>query len=349
MWRTCARAGNSRGPITARPNEIQSKKGLAIRGLVFVTIAAFSATCEGEDHVIARSHVRYIRANLLHNSRALVTQHPGQWQRELLMNHDEIRVAHSGRHDADENLIRAGIVELQRFLNERSAFLADDGGVDLHVNLDQCIRPKNSSCAPASQLHEYGFCLQIGLETLPAALAPPPRLLVAAIGNRQIGSHLAVDPDGACPQLLGQPVSLADVASPHRRRESVRRVISQCCDFFDFVEGHYGHDRTEYLLSHDARVGLRLDEHRGLHEVPSAIPAFAARYDFDSLFDSGVQKTGDTVELFLGNQWAHLGSGIESTPQLERPGGRGQSLHHRLEHLSLCVDARARDADLTRI
>jgi len=104
--------------------------------LVFVTIAAFPAAHKRQDHVIAGFHVGYVRANLLDNSRAFVTQHPGHRQGVHLMNHDEIRVAHSGRHDADENLVRVRIVELQRFLNERSAFLADYGGVDLHVNLE---------------------------------------------------------------------------------------------------------------------------------------------------------------------------------------------------------------------
>jgi hypothetical protein len=68
--------------------------------------------------------------------------------------------------------------------------------------------------ASGSDTHADRFGLKIVLEDLAAHLAAPARLLVAAEGQRRVEDVVAIDPDRAGSQLIGDTVSTLDVAGP---------------------------------------------------------------------------------------------------------------------------------------
>src|SRR5450755_3794202 len=62
-----------------------------------------------------------------------------------------------------------------------------------------------------------GLDLGVGVERLVAHLAAPAGLLVSAERQCRVEHVIAVDPDGACLEFLGQGVSLGDVLGPDAR------------------------------------------------------------------------------------------------------------------------------------
>src|ERR1700733_7202508 len=78
--------------------------------------------------------------------------------------------------------------------------------------------PRGPAC---SELRGDGLDLGVVVQHLVAHLAAPAGLLVAAERQRRVEHVVAVDPDRAGPELLGQRVGLGDVPGPDARAESV--------------------------------------------------------------------------------------------------------------------------------
>src|SRR5580658_7600034 len=75
------------------------------------------------------------------------------------------------------------------------------------------------------QLGGDGLDFGVGIEGLVAHLAAPAGLLVAAEGQGGVEHVVAVDPDRAGPELLGQRVGLGDVAGPDAGAQAVGGVV----------------------------------------------------------------------------------------------------------------------------
>src|ERR1035441_8564056 len=71
-----------------------------------------------------------------------------------------------------------------------------------------------------------GLDLGVAVEYLVAHLAAPAGLLVSAERQGRIEHVVAVDPDGAGPELLGQRVGLGDIPGPDACAEAVLAVCS---------------------------------------------------------------------------------------------------------------------------
>src|ERR1700729_721007 len=100
---------------------------------------------------------------------------------------------------------------------------------------------KRGRASPAPLLE----CLQLcrhrldfggGLEDLVAHLATPAGLLVAAERQGRVEDVVAVDPDGAGPELLRQGVRLGDVPGPDAGAEAVAGVVGLSGDLVQAAE-----------------------------------------------------------------------------------------------------------------
>src|SRR5580700_7023876 len=105
------------------------------------------------------------------------------------------------------------------------------------------------------QLRCYCLDLRVGLQDLVAHLAAPAGLLVAAERQRRVEDVVAVDPDGAGPELLRQGVRLGDVLGPDARAEAVLGVVGGGGDVLERLERRRHDDRAEDLLADDLHVG----------------------------------------------------------------------------------------------
>ena len=86
------------------------------------------------------------------------------------------------------------------------------------------------------QLGGNGFDFGVGLKGLVTHLAAPAGLLVAAERQCRVEHVVAVDPDGAGSELLGQGVGLGDVAGPDARAEAVFAVVGDTGDLIQVGE-----------------------------------------------------------------------------------------------------------------
>src|SRR5580700_6702144 len=75
------------------------------------------------------------------------------------------------------------------------------------------------------QLSGDGLDLGVGMERLVAHLAAPAGLLIPAERQCRVEHVVAVDPDGAGPELLGQGVGLGDVLGPDACPQAILGVV----------------------------------------------------------------------------------------------------------------------------
>src|ERR1700730_13867256 len=78
--------------------------------------------------------------------------------------------------------------------------------------------------------------LGVGMERLVAHLAAPARLLVPAERQCRVEHVVAVDPDGAGPELLRQGMGLGDVPGPDARPQAVLGVVRDRGDLIQVGE-----------------------------------------------------------------------------------------------------------------
>src|SRR5450755_4636919 len=91
-----------------------------------------------------------------------------------------------------------------------------------------CHRPGGRSGPPGAawlKLGGDGLDLGVVVQHLVAHLTAPAGLLVAAERQRGVEHVVAVDPDRAGPELLGQGVRLGDVPGPDAGPEAVFAVV----------------------------------------------------------------------------------------------------------------------------
>src|SRR6202789_1615430 len=129
---------------------------------------------------------------------------------------------------------------------------------------------------PLLQLRGDRLDLGVCLESLVAHLAAPAGLLVAAKRQRGVEDVVAVDPDRARPQLLGQGVRLGDVLGPYARAEAFLGVVGGGGDVVERLERRRHDDRAEDLLADALHVPAGAGDHGGLDEVALVTPAPAA-------------------------------------------------------------------------
>src|ERR1022692_207759 len=120
--------------------------------------------------------------------------------------------------------------------------------------------------ARRSQLGGDGLYLGVVVEHLVAHFTSPAGLLVPAEGQRGVEHVVAVDPDGAGPELLRQGMRLGDVLGPDARAEAVLRVVGDGGDLVQVAERGGDQDRAEDLLADDLHVRAGVGEHGRLDE-----------------------------------------------------------------------------------
>src|ERR1700690_1342816 len=132
-------------------------------------------------------------------------------------------------------------------------------------------------CRYASNAHANRFRLEIIVEHLAAHLPAPARLLVAAERQSRIEDVVAIDPNGAGTQFIGDPMRALDIGGPQSRGQAIDRIVGAPDEFVvDLLERHHGDDRSEDLLLIDAHRVRGSIEHRGLDEKSGFPVAFAA-------------------------------------------------------------------------
>src|SRR5262245_2469897 len=145
-------------------------------------LAASAEAGEAGHHMVARPQRRHVRAHRLDDARALVAQDDGAVQREAphAVDDVQIRVAHTGRRGADEDLTSPRLVDLDRLDGQSLVDFPKDGSLDLHGTL---LVDPSSRASPA----QYN----------PTSLSG--------------GGMTAVEPTG---QILGATVQGVDLAKP---------------------------------------------------------------------------------------------------------------------------------------
>src|ERR1700728_4443802 len=147
------------------------------------------------------------------------------------------------------------------------------------------------------KLRHYGLDLGVVVQDLVAHLTAPAGLLVAAERQRGVEHVVAVDPDRAGPQLLGQRVCLGDVAGPDAGPEAVLGVVRDGRDLVQVSERRRHDDRAEDLLADDLHVRPGVGQHRRLDEVAAVAMAPAACQRGRAVGPAGLQESGYALEL----------------------------------------------------
>ena len=86
---------------------------------------------EAEHDVVARAQHAGLGAGAFDDAHAFVAQDGGQGVGQVLVERDEVGVAHAGGDEAHEHFVGLGFVEIDG-LDAELAGLAGDGGADLH-------------------------------------------------------------------------------------------------------------------------------------------------------------------------------------------------------------------------
>src|SRR6204780_1968940 len=206
------------------------------------------------------------------------------------------------------------------------------------------------SAAPASlgwlQLGGDGLDFGVGLEDLVAHLAAPAGLLVAAERQGRVEDVVAVDPDRAGPELLGQGVGLGDVLGPDPGTKAVDAVVRLGGDLVQGPERGGDHDRAEDLLADDGHIGPGVGDDGGIDEVALVTEAAAAGDGGGTIVYAGLEEAGDPAQLLVGDQRAHLGAGLHAGTELDALGDLGDAVDDLVEAVLLDEQARARHAAL---
>ena len=96
-------------------------------------MTALPAVVGGEQHPIPRPHRGDVGAGLLDDARALVAEHDREHHGEPAEPGALVGMAHPDGLDPDQDLIGAGLVQVQFLDRQRRPGLSRDGSVDLHV------------------------------------------------------------------------------------------------------------------------------------------------------------------------------------------------------------------------
>lgn len=142
------RAVSERGrAVGSFGEEIVGEEPIAVRLVAVVAARARTAGIEGHDDVITRHDLRDALAHGLHDAGALVSQHHGLRGRQHAVTDDEVGVADARRDDANEDLARSRIIELERLERQRGVRCAGDGCANLHATSSRGLSSGHSGCA----------------------------------------------------------------------------------------------------------------------------------------------------------------------------------------------------------
>src|SRR6478672_1109985 len=158
-------------------------------------------------------------------------------------------------------------------------------------------------------LHWSTDCLYFGvlLQHLVTHLAAPSGLLVSAKGQRRVEDVVAIDPHGSGAQLGGDAVRFLNIARPDACSQSVSGVISLSDQLVGIMERNRSHDRPKNLFFDDLHALVGVHEHGGLYEVTLVAVTRAAYNRLRAFRESSFEITANPVELFLGDERAHIG------------------------------------------
>src|ERR1700722_3521818 len=194
-----------------------------------------------------------------------------------------------------------------------------------------------------------GFYFGVVFEGFVAHFAAPAGLLVAAERKSGVEDVVAVDPDGAGAELVGDLVGFLDVARPDACGEAVDGVVGFFHDFVEIGEGSRDDDGAEDFLLHDFHIFGGVDEDRRLDEVALVTVAFAAGDCFRAVLFAGVEETYDAIELLFGHERAHVAFGIEAGTDADFLRGLRHAVDDPVENFLVDEEARAGAAALAVI
>src|SRR5580693_4415451 len=167
------------------------------------------------------------------------------------------------------------------------------------------------------QLGRHRLDLGVSLQDLVAHFPAPAGLLVPAERQGRVEHVVAVDPDRAGPQLLGQRVRLGDVLGPDPGAEAVLGIVGLGRDLVDALERGRHYDRAEDLLADDLHVRAGVGDDGGLDEIARVAEAAAAGEVGRTVGLPGLQEAGDPAQLLVRDQRAHLGVRFQARAELD--------------------------------
>src|SRR5688572_7970399 len=166
-------------------------------------------------------------------------------------------------------------------------------------------RSVNAWAAALREVH--GLQLEVRLETLDAALAPPPRLLEAAERHLRIDDH-AVDGHATRAHTARDLVAALGVRRVDRAMQAVHRAVRFLDGIVDVLIGDERDNGPEDLLARDRHRLLHVTEHGRLDEVTAieALRPAAAEHELRALRLALANVALHALELPLHRERAHL-------------------------------------------
>src|SRR3984893_5173794 len=133
------------------------------------------------------------------------------------------------------------------------------------------LRERNSS-----EFDGDGFYFGVVGEAVFAEFAADAGLLEAAERGGGVEDVIAIHPDGAGADAVGDGVGFGDVLGPDGGGEAVERFVGALDDFADVLEFENGHYRAEDFFLRNLHVVLHVGENGGLDKVALVANAIAA-------------------------------------------------------------------------
>src|SRR3546814_4305776 len=96
--------------------------------MALLAVRTHAAAGIAHHDMITRFDLADALTDLFDNAGAFVAQNSGEGGRKMLVAHHQIGVAHAHAADANQNLVVAGLLQLNLLDGKRSAFFPHDGG-----------------------------------------------------------------------------------------------------------------------------------------------------------------------------------------------------------------------------
>src|SRR5262245_17517856 len=144
--------------------------------------------------------------------------------------------------------------------------------------------------------------------------------LVAAEGGGGIEDIVAVDPDGAGAQAVGDAVRLGDVAGPDGGGQAEMGLVAAFHHLVGVLEREHVHHWAENFVAGDFHLILDVVEDRRLDEVALVADAITAAQHLGAFLLARVDEAHDAIHLLLRDLRALLGGGVERVAYFPRLG-----------------------------
>src|SRR6202030_4222742 len=199
-------------------------------------------------------------------------------------------------------------------------------------------------------IDENLFRFQIFFQAPGPQLAAEAGLLVSAPWCLNVSGLHVIDPHDPGAQSLYHAKRFVNVTSPHRGRQTVRRVVRDADGIRLAVKRNHRCYRPEDFFASDARTIVHVEENRRLQVISLSEllgPPAADSY-LGFLFSKLKIRTYAIVLLFT-YQRAHLGFALQRRAQLDAFGLLGHGLDKFGIDLFLDENAAARRADFALV